>query len=173
MGYQPTPPEMFHEAIGQLRICYEYFTFVDLGCGKGLTLLLASDYRFRRIIGVEASHNLTRIAEENLRTYIKRAEQCKDVQVLCSDARSYEFPTDPLVLFMCNPFNGEPMARVYENLMASKERQGREIFVIYVIPVEKKLFRRSKLLKEGSVIVPPGSASCPSGFAADYCIYQL
>ena len=45
------------------------FTFVDLGSGKGRTLLMASDYPFRRIIGVELLPSLHQIAQENLRQY--------------------------------------------------------------------------------------------------------
>ena len=36
------------------------FTFIDLGSGKGRTLLMASDYPFRRIIGLELLEELRR-----------------------------------------------------------------------------------------------------------------
>ena len=51
--YQPTEPALFHEMLEALRqqvhLDFRDFTFIDLGSGKGRTLLLASDYPFRRI----------------------------------------------------------------------------------------------------------------------------
>src|SRR3984957_16081124 len=50
--YQPTESVLFHEMIAALenRAGFDFptFTFVDLGSGKGRTLLMASDYPFRR-----------------------------------------------------------------------------------------------------------------------------
>ncbi len=36
-----------------LPIEFNQFTFIDLGSGKGRTLLMASDFPFRKILGVE------------------------------------------------------------------------------------------------------------------------
>ena len=61
-AYQPTEPAAFHEMLDALQksptpdqtvLNFRDFTFVDLGSGKGRTLLMASDYPFRRIVGVE------------------------------------------------------------------------------------------------------------------------
>ena len=55
--YQPTESVLFHEMIGalatQVDLEFPRFVFIDLGSGKGRTLLMASDYPFRRIVGVE------------------------------------------------------------------------------------------------------------------------
>ena len=52
-AYQPTEPALFHEMLAALNITFEDFTFIDLGSGKGRALLMASDYPFLRIVGVE------------------------------------------------------------------------------------------------------------------------
>ena len=48
--YQPTEAALFHEMIaalaGQAGFDFREFTFIDLGSGKGRTLLMASDYPF-------------------------------------------------------------------------------------------------------------------------------
>ena len=67
--YQPTEPELFREMMGALPIELERFTFVDIGSGKGRTLLMASEFPFKRIVGVELMEELHRAAEENLRAY--------------------------------------------------------------------------------------------------------
>src|ERR1700683_3774920 len=55
--YQPTEPDLFREMLETFsqQSCFDFrdFVFVDLGSGKGRTLLMASDYPFRRIVGVE------------------------------------------------------------------------------------------------------------------------
>ena len=49
--YQPTDPALFQEMMASLPIEFDQFTFVDLGSGKGRTLLMASEYPFRKIAG--------------------------------------------------------------------------------------------------------------------------
>src|SRR5271154_2942001 len=40
--YQPTEPALFHEMMASLAVEFDAFTFIDIGSGKGRTLLLAS-----------------------------------------------------------------------------------------------------------------------------------
>src|SRR5579885_628231 len=56
--YQPTEPTLFHEMLGALAIDFRQFTFVDSGSGKGRALLMAADYPFQRVIGVEVHPRL-------------------------------------------------------------------------------------------------------------------
>ena len=51
--------------------------FVDYGAGKGRTVVLASTYQFKRVIGVELAPELAAIAEENLFRAIKRLDASK------------------------------------------------------------------------------------------------
>ncbi len=44
---------MFQQAFARLDIDFEKFTFVDLGAGKGRIMLLASNFPFQRVLGVE------------------------------------------------------------------------------------------------------------------------
>ena len=46
-----------------LHLDFQDFNFVDIGSGKGRALLLASDYPFREIIGIELSPELDRVAQ--------------------------------------------------------------------------------------------------------------
>jgi len=47
--YQPTEPALFQEMMASLPIEFDQFTFIDLGSGKGRTLLMASEYPFMKI----------------------------------------------------------------------------------------------------------------------------
>jgi len=45
------------------------FVFVDLGCGKGKPLLVASRFPFKRIVGVDISESAVAIARSNIEIF--------------------------------------------------------------------------------------------------------
>ena len=49
--YEASGIDVFHAVIRSLALDHRRFTFIDLGSGKGRTLLLASDYPFKKIVG--------------------------------------------------------------------------------------------------------------------------
>jgi hypothetical protein len=133
-GYWPTPPELFHEAFSTFSINYSEFTFIDFGSGKARVLLLASDYPFRKIIGVEFSSELHAIALNNIRNYRNTSQRCRDIIPLCMDFTEFQLPTEPLVLFFYNPASNEVMATIASNIARWLIQNDRPIFVIYVTP---------------------------------------
>ena len=79
--YQPTEPTLFREMIENLmqvtpKINLPEFTFIDIGSGKGRALLMASQYPFRRILGIELLPELHRVAKENISKYKSDSQQC-------------------------------------------------------------------------------------------------
>src|SRR5215470_7346670 len=74
--YQPTEPALFYEMLAQLDVNFSDYTFIDIGSGKGRTLLMASDYPFRRILGVELLPELDRTARENIAKYKSDKQKC-------------------------------------------------------------------------------------------------
>src|SRR5215471_11844719 len=88
--YQPTEKALFHEMMDELRrrtsINFAEFTFIDLGSGKGRVLLMASDYPFRRIVGVELLAALHHIAEQNIEQYHSDSQRCFALESVCADA---------------------------------------------------------------------------------------
>ena len=133
--YQPSDPALFHESIRSLGIDYGQFEFVDLGSGKGRTLLMASEYPFRRIAGVEAVAALHRVARENLRTYKSATQKCYELDSLCGDARDFQFPPAPLVLFLFNPLPEAGLRVVMANLRASLRENPRPLYAVYHNPL--------------------------------------
>ncbi len=67
--YDSTPPRIFRRMLRGLNIDHSEYVFVDMGCGKGKVVLLAAELPFKRVVGVELSPKLARIAKNNLRTY--------------------------------------------------------------------------------------------------------
>lgn len=123
--YLPTKPRKFKALLDSLHIDYSDFAFIDIGSGKGRTLLLAQEYRFRRLIGVEFVPRLCEVARRNLEICHCRGE------IVCMDATQYAFPDVPLVIYMCNPFSAEPMRQIVSNLEQSLALNPRPVYVIY------------------------------------------
>ena len=107
------------------------FTFIDLGSGKGRVLLMASDYPFRRIIGVEFIPELHRAAQKNIAGYSNDRQLCRQIESVCMDARDFQFPPGPLVVYLFNPFSESTFAQVLENLRRSVEQSPRPVYVAY------------------------------------------
>jgi SAM-dependent methyltransferase len=134
--YQPTERELFHEMIGALgqRIDFSQFTFIDLGSGKGRTLLMASDYPFRRIVGVELLPSLNEIAQQNLEKYHSESQRCFTIESVCADATTFVPPSQALVIYLFNPFPESGLRRALQNLETSLSEHPRLIYVVYHNP---------------------------------------
>jgi SAM-dependent methyltransferase len=133
--YQPIEPELFREIINSLGIDFSQFTFLDIGSGKGRALLLAAEYPFRRVTGIELLPELNSVAEENIRKFSSGKLACRDVQAVCGNATEFSFPAEPLVVFFFNPLPEAGLKKLVGNLAASLRECPRPAFVIYVNPV--------------------------------------
>jgi SAM-dependent methyltransferase len=137
--YQPTEPALFHEILGSLQretgLTFEDFTFVDLGSGKGRTLLMASDYPFQRILGVELLPALHQVALENLQLYKNESQRCFSLEAVCADASNYPLPEKPLVIYLFNPFPEAGLRRVMKNLEQSLRNHPRKVYLLYHNPL--------------------------------------
>ena len=137
--YQPTESVLFHEMIRALgehaRIDFSEFVFVDLGSGKGRTLLMASDCPFRRIVGVELLPTLHETAKQNLSGYHSESQKCFAIESICGDATEFPFPDEPTVLFLFNPFPESGMRSMIANLEQSLRAHPRAVYVLYHNPL--------------------------------------
>src|SRR6266849_8587121 len=148
--YQPTDPALFQEMMAGLPIEFEHFTFVDLGSGKGRTLLMASEYPFKRIVGVELIAELHRAAEENIRDYRSPTQRCVQIEALHADASEFVFPDTPLVLYLFNPLPQAGLRRVLASLDRSLSAHPRAVYVLYHNPLlERVLSGSARLTKMG------------------------
>jgi hypothetical protein len=77
--YAAIEPLRFKRVLAKLNIAFEDYTFVDYGSGKGRALLLASEFPFKRIIGLEFSPELHSIAEDNIRRCRSRPQKCREI----------------------------------------------------------------------------------------------
>ena len=121
------------KALGKLRGReFSDSVLVDLGCGKGRVLLVGSEFGFRKVIGVEFSPDLCRLAEENISTYYSRRRKPTEIQIVNADVTNFEIPPDANVLFLFAAFDGLVLEQVTQNIVVSREKFPHEIWVIYV-----------------------------------------
>lgn len=134
-GYYGIGPSAFTSALDYLNLPWQQFTFVDVGCGKGRALLLASRFPFRRLLGVELSPVLAAAAQENLRRFAAPWRRANvPAEAIADDATTFAIPGGPLLLFLYHPFAAPVMRRFVAHLQAAAVTEQREIVVLYANP---------------------------------------
>jgi hypothetical protein len=127
--------------------------FLDVGSGKGRVLMEAAHrYEFQRVVGVELVTELHETAERNLE--ISRSKLHCPVELVNCDIVDYVVPDDVTVIFMFNPFRGEPFRVFLRNLTASLCRRPRPLTVIYEAPTELNGLLGTGLFEVTKVIPP-------------------
>jgi SAM-dependent methyltransferase len=145
--YQTAIVEVFVSLLTELPIRYEEFFFIDLGSGKGRALLLASQFPFKEIIGVELSPSLHRIACCNIQIYRDDFQRCQKIRSICEDAAKYQIPPEKAVFYLFNPFDEQVMQIVLENIEKSLHRVPREIYLIYLKPSHRDVLDQVTFLR--------------------------
>jgi SAM-dependent methyltransferase len=151
--YLPSPPRVTRWMLDHVGIDHRQFSFVDLGCGKGRVLLVASEYPFQQVVGVEISPQLSAIARDNIARYRPRQRQCPTVVVENTDALAFEFPQTPLLVHLYHPFEPALTEAVLARLEQSVRAMPRPVVIAYLLytaavePVEQVFSRFSWLRK--------------------------
>ena len=162
-GAQPSVLRAALRTVPDLQSC----TFIDLGCGKGRPMLVASEFPFRDIIGVELSPPLAAVALKNAVHMRKHYPNRTPIRVDVGDATTYPMPEGNVVLFIYNSFDRELMVRVVAEVeKALNTDPERAIFVVYCNPVSGGCFDESPLLTRRFAQTIPYSPE-EQGFAPD------
>ncbi|MEM7210163.1 MAG: class I SAM-dependent methyltransferase [Pseudomonadota bacterium] len=129
--YTPTPQTSFRRMLRQVPVNFADYTFVDYGSGKGRTLLIAAEHPFKRITGIEYSHVLVAIAEENVQKFKGKRFLCQNIESIEMDAAEYMPPDDPCLFFLFSPFNGEVLSGVIDRIRQSYRERPRPMALLY------------------------------------------
>lgn len=117
--------------------------FVDLGCGKGRAILLATDFPFGLITGVEFSTELCALAKNNISLFRKKNLTTIPINIIHQNATAYFFDKNSCAIFMFDPFGPEVVASVIENLKRSLQENPRPLYVLYYLPTHGSLFEKA------------------------------
>jgi SAM-dependent methyltransferase len=141
-AYYGVAPSFFNQILNNLNLDWQRFTFIDLGCGKGRALILASRFPFRRIIGVELAPQLSSVAATNLQRFSAPWQKCHNIEARNGDATSFDYPAGPIVLYVYNPFLAPVLKRCLQNLTLSLVSEPRELHLIYAFPAFERLLKK-------------------------------
>jgi 16S rRNA G966 N2-methylase RsmD len=123
----------FKQALDSLEIDYRSHVFVDCGAGMGRALILASGRPFKRVIGVEVSAELARVAERNIRRARSRLV-ATDVRIINVNARDLVIAPDMSVFYFYNPFHGQTLEKVLSSISDSVAATPRPVRLICQFP---------------------------------------
>jgi cyclopropane fatty-acyl-phospholipid synthase-like methyltransferase len=113
------------------------------GCGKGRTVCHFARKKVRKVIGIEISDELSKIAKKNIITLKgKKAE----VEIRNEDAAVTDV-SEGTVFYMFNPFGEKTLKSVIQNIEKTHKSSGKSIKIIYVRPLFYKVFEEFPWLK--------------------------
>jgi hypothetical protein len=108
------------------------FTFIDAGAGMGRAMLLAAEYGFREVIGIELNPILAKIARRNLAIWKEAGRTQVPMQIVCGDAVDAVFPGGPSLVFLFNPFGASVMRRLLKRLTVTFADRPGQLDLLYV-----------------------------------------
>lgn len=108
-----------------------HLRFVDFGCGLGRACILAAEYGFERVTGVELAPELCVGARENVTQCRPPAGKLSPITILQMDVLDYCEGTEDDVVFMFRPFSCEFFQIVLDKLVARAGSRRQPIMVIY------------------------------------------
>ena len=133
--YQPARPAHVRQALCALPVAdLSEYSYIDLGSGKGRTLFIAAEWPFRQVLGVEFTPRMQEQAQANMQTFRSWKRRSGPITSIYQNAAEFEFPSDPLVLYMFNPFGANTMQKVLNNLQYSLWLKPRHVFIILLWP---------------------------------------
>jgi hypothetical protein len=155
--YEPTSTVLFTHMMASIEsaLACEDFVFIDYGSGKGRTLMMASDYQFKSIIGVEFSRELHVTAEKNITIYRGKRQRCNELRAVHSDASVFEPPPGNLLVYFYNPFLGDVMSKVLDNLATVAGRTNAKVALVYFNPLSSDVVESSGLFRRRQAIALP------------------
>jgi SAM-dependent methyltransferase len=137
IDYHPTRVKPFYKLFRFLKLPKDA-GFVDLGCGKGRTLIMSMELGFNKVVGVEFSSVLCQIARRNVELYQARRTVLSEVTVIESDVIDYHISHSDRIFYLFNPFDEVILRRIMVNIRNSMA-EPRKIWIIYYNPVHHNI----------------------------------
>lgn len=134
-GYSKTAEKHVKEIFDTLIFTGED-KMLDIGCGKGAVLRIATEYPFQKIAGIDIDARLIDIAVKNFQLLgMKNRVSCQQI-----NATEFKKYNEYNIFFMFNPFSGFVMEKVADELLKVSEKK--TITIIYHNPVYLELFKQ-------------------------------
>jgi SAM-dependent methyltransferase len=137
VAYYGSAPSLFRAAMERwkqtpaVRPVSEY-TFVDIGCGKGRALMMASEMGFRECVGVELIEDLAMAGRANLEHFAATGRARSPMRIVRADALELEYPQTPCLVFLFNPFTGRMLTRLLKKIATVFRDRPGEVEIVYL-----------------------------------------
>jgi SAM-dependent methyltransferase len=111
----------------------EKTVFLDVGAGKGRALLLASQYPFLRVEGIELNPSLARIAAANISLWANnlQANALAPITLRHADATTHPLPSEPTLAFLFHPFELPILRRFLRHVERSQATHSKPFDLLY------------------------------------------
>ena len=132
--YIGSQPSIVRRALATLGAVKDY-TLLDFGCGKGRVAIVASEFPFRQVIGVELSPVLAAKAQANVAIIASRFPERPSVTIFNANVLEFVLPTGKLAIFAYHPFGAEILGGVVKRLEVALAAETPHVFFVYYNPV--------------------------------------
>jgi len=137
--YQAASYYILSELFNALKLEDNSQGFIDFGCGKGRAMIVAAQYGFKKIYGVELARELCEKAEENIKKVRHNFPEAQ-FHVCFADAAQYYIPEHMNVFYFFNPFSEIVMRNVLLKIQESVKRKIRRVYILYINPRHAEVF---------------------------------
>ncbi|HSB58265.1 MAG TPA: hypothetical protein VLD66_01560 [Methyloceanibacter sp.] len=152
--YKPTPNSVFKWALAAVaEEDIGRMSFVDYGAGKGRVMLLASQYPFTQVGGIEFAEELHDNATMNIAQFPRSRMKCRNVECVLDDVVNIRPLDDAAVHYFFNPFGPEIFTEVLKGIVASYHARPRRLYVILIDMDAAELMHKTGVFQE--VKLPP------------------
>ncbi len=141
-GYCKTSESHIKRALKKLPMDVEDGCYLDIGCGKGLTMKAAKDLGYKNVGGIDLDDKLMDIAKRNMKKL-----GIEDVFFCCVNALEFQGYGEYNVFFFFNPFDNTVLAPVMQRILDSVKENPRKIYVIYHHPKYGEVMEQAGLKK--------------------------
>ena len=132
--YGPVNQDFFREMMRALPVSLADYGFYDVGAGKGLALMLASEHPFQELVGIEFSPPLVDAGKKNVAIFEKATGRRLAVAWVCDDFMRHALPPRPALFFMNAPFPPDIAERAVRHVEASIAAHPRKVVLLYRKP---------------------------------------
>ena len=119
------------------------YSFIDFGAGMGRALLLASEFPFREVIGVELHPDLAAIAQKNATRWQLAGRNRCPIRILTQEATAFEFPDNPCLAYLFNPFRPVVLKALIRHIERSFRNRPGELDLLYANHEFEEVFTKN------------------------------
>lgn len=128
------PPSITRRALSTLPDLMDY-TFVEIGCGKGRSVIVGSEFPFKEIVGLELSSDLVRIARSNIGKIERHFPGRPPMRIVEGDALDHLVLTGKVVFNNFHSLPRDVLKALIQKIEAGLAKDLEHAFFIFQNPV--------------------------------------